>query len=145
MRLVTTYAVGRLVFGAVALLAPATTGRMLAGDGGATPDAQAFLRGMGGREIGIGLGLLREIRNGGSVRPWLIAGVLSDSGDMAGITGAWQHMAPGKRWPGLAMAAAAAALGLSLVARTQADDPPNERSTGGRTHPHRCAPEFHER
>ena len=34
MRLVTTYAVGRLAFGAVALLAPATTGRMLAGDGG---------------------------------------------------------------------------------------------------------------
>jgi hypothetical protein len=116
MRLVTTYAVGRLAFGAAALLDPATTGRMLAGDGGATPDAQAFLRGMGGREIGIGLGLLREIRNGGSVRSWLIAGVLSDSGDITGITRAWHEMAPGKRSAGLAMAAAAAALGLGLLA-----------------------------
>jgi hypothetical protein len=116
MRPVTVYAVGRLAFGAVALLAPATTGRMLAGDGGAIPDAQAFLRGMGGREIGIGLGLLSEIRNGGSLRPWLIAGVLSDTGDMTGITGAWQHMAPSKRWPGLTMAAGAAALGLGLLA-----------------------------
>jgi hypothetical protein len=116
MSLVTTYALGRLAFGAVALLAPATTGRMLAGDGGATPDAQAFLRGMGGREIGIGLGLLREIRNGGSPRPWLVAGVLSDSGDVTGIAGAWQHMPPNKRWLGLTMAATAAALGLALVA-----------------------------
>src|SRR5439155_26644167 len=50
MRLVTVYAAGRLVFGAAALLAPGTTGRALAGEGGALPDAQAFLRGMGGRE-----------------------------------------------------------------------------------------------
>jgi hypothetical protein len=116
MRLVTVYALGRLAFGAVAMLAPATTGRMLAGDGGATADAQAFLRGMGGREIGIGLGLLSEIRNGGSLRPWLIAGILSDSGDMTGITGAWPHMPPNKRWPGFTMAAGAAALGLGLLA-----------------------------
>jgi hypothetical protein len=116
MRLVSVYAVGRVAFGAVALIAPATTGRMLAGEGGAAPDAQAFLRGMGGREIGIGLGLLNEIRRGGSPRPWLTAGVLSDSGDITGITGAWQHMAPTKRWPGVTMAGAAAALGLRLLA-----------------------------
>src|ERR1700730_5453035 len=78
MKPVTLYAIDRLVFGAAALAAPAAAGRALAGDGGAAPDAQAFLRGMGGREIGLGLGLLREIRNGGSVRPWLIAGVFFD-------------------------------------------------------------------
>jgi peptide-methionine (R)-S-oxide reductase len=120
MTLVTVYAVGRVAFGGIALLAPAATGRMLAGEGGATPDAQAFLRGMGGREIAIGLGLLREIRNGGPLRPWLIAGVLADSGDTAGIAGAWQHMAPSKRWSGLTLAGVAAAVGLGLLATDRA-------------------------
>jgi hypothetical protein len=122
VRLVTVYAVGRAAFGAVALLAPATTGRILAGEGGATSDAQAFLRGMGGREVGIALGLLSQIRNSGSLQPWLIAGVLSDGGDIAGIAGAWPHMTPSKRWPGLAMAGAAAALGLELLATDRAHD-----------------------
>lgn len=89
---------------------------MLAGDGGATPDAQAFLRGMGGREVGVGLGLLAAERDRASVRPWLIAGVLSDAGDMAGIAGAWAGMAPDKRAPGMAFAGAAAVCGLVLLA-----------------------------
>ena len=84
MKPTTLYAIGRLLFGAAALTAPAPAGRALAGDGGAAPDAQAFLRGMGGREIGLGLGLLAMIRAGGPTRPWIIAGLLADSGDIAG-------------------------------------------------------------
>ena len=107
MRLVKTYALGRLAFGGAALLAPATTGRMLAGEGGATPDAQAFLRGIGGREIGLSLGLLRALREGSPLSSWLAAGVMFDAGDMAGLACAWPRLAPDKRVPGLAMAAAA--------------------------------------
>ena len=55
MKLVTAYALGRAGFGAALLAAPRAGGQMLSGDGGATPDAQAFLRGMGGREVGLGL------------------------------------------------------------------------------------------
>jgi hypothetical protein len=117
----TLYAIGRLVFGAAALAAPAQAGRMLAGSGGAAPDAQAFLRGMGGREIGVGLGLLAMIRAGGPVRPWLIAGVLADSGDLAGIAGAWPHMPPAKRRLGLAMVSAAATAGITLLATLPPD------------------------
>jgi hypothetical protein len=58
----TLYAIGRMLFGVAALIAPGASGRILAGDGGAAPDAQAFMRGMGGREIGLGLGLLAMIR-----------------------------------------------------------------------------------
>jgi hypothetical protein len=79
MKPVTLYAIGRLVFGAAALAAPA-------------PAAQACLRGMGGREIGLGLGLLAMIRANGPIRPWIIAGLLADSGDITGIAGAWRHM-----------------------------------------------------
>jgi hypothetical protein len=116
MKLVQTYALGRLAFGGAALLAPATTGRMLSGEGGATPDAQAFLRGMGGREIGLSLGLLRALREGSPVSSWLAAGVLFDAGDMAGIAGAWPGLAPDKRLPGFLMAAGAAVFGAALLA-----------------------------
>ena len=119
MKPLTLYAVGRLVFGVAALAAPATSGMALAGAGGAEPDAQAFLRGMGGREIGLGLGLLGAIRTGGHVRPWLVAGVLADSSDVAGIAGAWQHLPPAKRWLGLATAGSAAAMGAALLATTR--------------------------
>ncbi len=116
MRLLPLYALGRAAFGAAALLAPASTGRMLAGQGGAEPDAQAFLRGMGGREIGLALGLAQAVRRGESSKRWLIAGVLSDCGDMLGIAGAWHEMDPSKRWPGFCFAALAATMGLAVSA-----------------------------
>jgi hypothetical protein len=119
MRLVTTYAIGRLAFGGAALLAPAAFGRLLAGEGAATPDATAFLRGIGGREIGLGLGLLRAVREGSPVSSWLAAGVLFDAGDMAGMAGAWSQLAPDKRLPGFVSAAAAAAAGAVLLARSR--------------------------
>jgi hypothetical protein len=112
----TLYATGRILFGVAALVAPGTAGRILAGDGGAAPDARAFLRGMGGREIGLGLGLLAMIRANGPVRPWLVAALLADSSDIAGIAGAWRHMAPSKRLLGLATAGGAAAIGAVVLA-----------------------------
>jgi hypothetical protein len=94
----TLYAIARIVFGVASLAAPAVTGRTLAGPGGALPDAQAFLRGMGGREIGFGLCLLADVS------------------DLAGIAGAWQHMARAKRWLGLGTAGGAAAAGVAVLA-----------------------------
>jgi hypothetical protein len=119
MKALGIYAIGRLLFGVGALAAPALSGRTLAGPGGELPDAQAFLRGMGGREIGLGLGLLAAIRSGGPVRPWLIAGVLADGSDLAGIAGAWTHLPEAKRWLGLATAGAAAGTGAILLATTE--------------------------
>lgn len=116
MTRVEAYAIGRLAFGGAALLAPAATGRMLAGEGGATADAQAFLRGMGGREIGLSVGLLRAVREGSPVSSWLAAGILFDAGDVAGIAGAWSGLAPDKRLPGLLFAAGAAVAGAVLLA-----------------------------
>jgi hypothetical protein len=115
MKLVTAYALGRAGFGAALLAAPRAGGQMLSGDGGATPDAQAFLRGMGGREVGLGLGLLAATRASASARPWLIAGVMSDTGDLMGIAGAWRDLPPDKRRAGSALAAATAVVGLGLL------------------------------
>jgi hypothetical protein len=115
MRLVTTYALGRAAFGAALLAAPGPSGRALSGAGGTTPDAQSFVRGIGGRELGLGLGLLAAMRAGHTIRPWLVAGVLADAGDLTGIAGAWRGLAPDKRLPGAALAGAAAIGGLVLL------------------------------
>jgi hypothetical protein len=109
------YAFGRIAFGIASLAAPAVTGATLAGPGGALPDAQAFLRGMGAREVGLGLGLLAAIRSRGPVRRWVVAGLLADAGDIAGIAGAWRHMPPAKRWLGLGTAGSAAAAGAGVL------------------------------
>ena len=118
MNLVVGYAVSRAAFGVAVLAAPRALGQMLSGRGGTTPDAQAFLRGMGGREVGLGLGLLAAVRGGASARPWLAAGVLSDLGDVLGITGAWGGLPADKRVPGVAFAGLAAAAGLVLLPRS---------------------------
>jgi hypothetical protein len=116
VKTVTLYATARIGFGIASLAAPSLTGRTLAGPGGALPDAQAFLRGMGGREIGLGLGMLAAIRAGDKVRPWVAAGVMADASDLAGIAGAWRQMPPAKRWLGLGTAGAAAAAGIGVLA-----------------------------
>ena len=116
MKPITVYAIGRIMFGVAALAAPARAGTLIAGPGGAEPDAQSFLRGMGGREIGLGLGLLAMLRANGPVKPWLVAGVLADSSDVAGIAATWRHLPPAKRWLGVATAGAAAASGAALLA-----------------------------
>lgn len=121
MKSLTLYATGRILFGVAALVAPGTAGRILAGDGGAAPDAQAFLRGMGGREIGLGLGLLAMTRADGPVQPWLIAALLADSSDIAGIAGAWGQMTPSKRLLGLGTAAGAATIGATVLATLPRD------------------------
>jgi hypothetical protein len=115
MSRVRLYALARGAFGAAALLAPGTTGNLLAGPGGALPDARAFLRGMGGREIGLATGLLIALRSGSSPLPWLAAGVLSDLGDVAGIAGAWGDMPPAKRIPGITSAGGAAVGGVIVA------------------------------
>jgi hypothetical protein len=116
MKPLALYATGRVLFGLAALIAPRTTGRILAGDGGAAPDAQAFLRGMGGREIGLGLGLLAMIHADGPVQPWLVTALLADCSDVTGIVGAWPHMARSKRLLGLGTAGGAALIDAVLLA-----------------------------
>lgn len=116
--LLVPYGVGRAAFGVALLIAPTPAGRILAGEGATTPDAQALLRGMGGRDLGLGLGMLGALRTQRSPRLWLLASVLADTGDATGIAGAWRHLDPDKRARGLAFAGAAATAGLALLAAT---------------------------
>ena len=60
---------------------------------------------------------LRVIMRVPGSKPWLLAGVLFDTGDVTGIAGAWNGLPADKRAPGIAFAGAAALAGLVLLAR----------------------------
>jgi hypothetical protein len=109
----------------------------ITGDRSQTPsrgESRQPLRQSLGRSIGPGrskssrnrwaarpIGLLAMIRANGPIRPWIIAGLLADSGDITGIAGAWRHMPTAKRWLGLGMASAAAAVGATVLATSPRD------------------------
>ena len=115
------YALGRLGFGVAALALPERVGGVLAGPGGQSPDARAFLRGIAGRELGLGSGLLLTAGSPPDARPWLLASACADLGDVAGVLGSWTEMAGDKRAPGLALAGAAALTGLLLAVGSSAN------------------------
>jgi hypothetical protein len=122
MRLVAPYALGRIAFGLLALIAPGPTAQIFTGSDGATPSAQGFVRGMGAREIGLGAGLLGTIRARRKARRWLVACVLADCGDVVGTLGSWHQVAVPNRWFSLVTAAAVAAIGAGLFAADQRNE-----------------------
>ena len=122
MRSVRLYALIRIAFGVAAVVVPKTTGRAIAGDGeagdSAAPLAKAFLRGMGGREIGLGLGLVTALRTGRALRPWLIVGALADTVDTAALgVASWRHSTPAKRALVLGVPALTALAAAGLASR----------------------------
>jgi len=118
MRSVRLYALIRIAFGVAAVVMPKTTGRAIAGDGeagdSAAPLAKAFVRGMGGREIG----LVTALRTGRALRPWLIVGALADTVDTAALGVAnWRHSTPAKRALVLGVPALTALAAAGLASR----------------------------
>jgi hypothetical protein len=78
---VRAFAIARIAIGAGLIVTPRVVlGRFL-GRESASVGAQWLGRGMGGRDIALGLGLLFAVRRGAPVRGWLEAGMLADSTD----------------------------------------------------------------
>jgi hypothetical protein len=71
----------RLSFGVVAFLAPRRAAKLWTGEDITGTTAVMGLRGLGARDIALGLGLLIALREEAPVRGWLEAGALSDAGD----------------------------------------------------------------
>jgi hypothetical protein len=77
-------ALGRAAIGAGLLLAPARINTPWVGADGARPGARVLGRAVGARDLAIGLGAAAALRQGASARPWLLAGLLADLGDLGG-------------------------------------------------------------
>lgn len=73
-------AAGRIGIGVALFAAPATAGRLWFGT---TPGAagQTALRGLGARDVAIGVGSLLSSDQGRDPGPWLDAGVVADAAD----------------------------------------------------------------
>jgi hypothetical protein len=102
------HALGRTAVGAAYVLAPGLAARswIRADSAGIRVLAAAF----GARDAGIGLGVLRAVREGTGARPWVRAGVLADTVDLVATLRARREL------PALAVAGVAVIAAGSIAA-----------------------------
>lgn len=112
-------AAGRALVGIVLVALPAAATRpWLGGSSAEDPGRQVAVRGLGARDVVLGVGTLVALRDGGDVRRaarWLEAGVVADLADAASTAVAEDLEAPKAPTLGIALGAA----GLGLVLRTR--------------------------
>ena len=110
---------GRIVLGAAAVIAPNRFGRAMTGENSDGVISTFATRGLGARDMALGLGTLRALDGEGPVRPWLEAQALADASDTVSYLGAFKDMPPLRRLLGLATAAGACYLGLRLASELE--------------------------
>lgn len=106
-------AAGRIAIGTAALLAPSRVTRGWVGPDGATPGGRTVTRGLGARDVALGLGVLDALERGEpSARRWVQASALADLGDATATLAAFRQLPKVGRLAVLAVAAGAAVAGM---------------------------------
>jgi hypothetical protein len=114
------FAFGRIAFGAGLLAAPGKVASgWLAGDAG-RPPTQVAIRGLGARDVALAAGVALAARDGAPVRPWLVACIACDLADIGATLAAGAALPARARWGTVALAGAAAVVGVALAARVDA-------------------------
>lgn len=103
----------RIGLGVAAFLLPKTVTKAWAGS--ENEQSALFMRGLAGRDIGLGVGLLTALETGAPVRGWLEAGAVSDVADAVGIVTNWKRIPGFRALLALATSGGAAFLGLQLA------------------------------
>ncbi|MDQ4132272.1 MAG: hypothetical protein M3179_03495 [Actinomycetota bacterium] len=109
------FAIARIGIGAGLLVLPRTLLRPWVGSDASTPGAVFLARGMGGRDVALGLGLLLAAHRNAPVRGWLEAGMLADGTDAVSSLLAARHLPNGGGWVMAAAAVVGVAAGRRLV------------------------------
>lgn len=104
----------RIVIGAALVAAPRTSGRRWLGPDADRPATEVVIRGLGGRDLALGLGALAALEAGTPVRRWLEAGVIADLSDATAMGVAGDEVPAASRMGTLAVALGAAAIGVWL-------------------------------
>lgn len=107
---------GRVVIGAACLLAPKKVARAWTGETLDTEVSKMGVRGIGARDVAIGLGILVSLDNGRPVRGWLEASAIADFADAFGTLTGWKRLPKLRRWGLLALEAGAGVIGMQLAA-----------------------------
>jgi hypothetical protein len=113
---------GRIAFGVVSLLAPGLVSRTMTG-GGSEGGTRLFVRMVGARDLGVGLGLQLALDRDAPTRGWLEASAVVDGIDAAACLLARRHLRPGA-FPGTLGLAGAGALLSAWLARQLDCAPP---------------------
>jgi hypothetical protein len=106
---------GRIAFGVVSLLAPGLVARTMTGGGRSEGGTRLFVRMIGARDLGVGLGLHVTLDRDAPTRGWLEASAVVDSIDAAAFLLARPHLRPGVLPGTVGMAAAGALLSARLA------------------------------
>ncbi len=118
--LAVTLARGRIAFGVVSLLAPGLVARTMTG-GGSEGGTRLFVRMVGARDLGVGLGLQLALDRDAPTRGWLEASAVVDGIDAAACLLARHHLRPVVFPATLGLAATGALLSAWLARQL---DPP---------------------
>jgi hypothetical protein len=106
---------GRIVIGIGAFLAPVRFGRGWTGGSGEEITSRMAVRGLGARDVALGMGTLLALEGDGHVRGWLEAQALADASDTVSTLVNFSEMPKLRRWVMLATAAGATYLGIKLA------------------------------
>ena len=106
----------RVGLGAIAVLAPTKFMRLWIGQEAQPYPTNMVLRGLGVRDVALGIGLLAALENDGEVRGWLEGAALSDLGDAVGTLASWKDLPGFRRLGLLALEVGSAAVGMQLAA-----------------------------
>ncbi len=115
LELASTLGFVRAVVGAVLFFAPRFSARVWTGEDIRGATSYLAVRGMGARDLALGVGLLLAIERGGSVRGWLEAGALADSADAAGTLMQWGSLGTPRALALMAGEVGAAVMGSRLA------------------------------
>jgi hypothetical protein len=113
--LIRALATGRIAIGSLAFLAPRKLARVWTGESPEMAVSHMAIRGMGVRDVGIGLGTLIALENDKPVRGWLQANALADAGDATSTLLSWKRHGGVWKYALLALEIGAAYLALQLA------------------------------
>jgi hypothetical protein len=107
--------VGRVAFGALMILAPRRAARLWTGENEDSAISAMAVRGLGARDLAIGMGTLVALEEDGGVAGWLRAGVVSDAGDALAVLSNFGRLRGLRRWALLATSCTAVYAGLKVA------------------------------
>ena len=106
----------RIGIGTAAVVAPGPAlGPWVGPDDAARPGVKLLARGLGGRDIALGVGTLLAMSHDAPVRGWIEAGAVADASDTLGALLAFRRLPALPRWLFLAVSAGSVAVGRVLA------------------------------
>ncbi|OWY62500.1 hypothetical protein B7486_58095 [cyanobacterium TDX16] len=112
-----TMAAGRVAIGSALVVTPGLASGWWIGPEGKRGATKAVTRAMGVRDALLGLGTIRALEQGDEVKPWILAGAVSDGVDAVATVLAWKQLPKRRRFLAVLFMAGAAAAGAALAAQ----------------------------